>query len=110
MADNKGVDTAFGMIELARSKYMENQSPSTKRRLVALLRHAILDAKLRVNNGIKEYLQNKIIGMSLKAQNPDNNLEEKECDLLEIVYSMSIGDSPVDITEFEDELAMLEYI
>ena len=46
--------------------------------------------------------------MSLKVQNPDNSLEEKECDLLEIVYSMSIGESPVDITIFEDELVVLE--
>jgi hypothetical protein len=57
---------AVKLIEIARDNYNKNQSPHTLRRFKALLHHVFLDANLRINNYIQEYLQNKISEIAVR--------------------------------------------
>jgi hypothetical protein len=109
------VNAAIQIVNIARIVYTTSDGDDieiTKKRLIRLLQHAIYVAH-SINNGIDivTIIDDQIEKMkNLICDNQNFQLlaDTQGEYLIDLAYSVNIGDYEIDIAAFEDELAMLQ--
>lgn len=107
------INAAIQIVNIARIVYAASVGDDieiTKKRLIHILQHAIYVAH-SINNGIVTIIDDQIEKMkNLICDNQNFQLlaDTQGEYLIELAYSVNIGDYEIDIAAFEDELAALQ--